>query len=185
MKEYYYFLEIRKIEEKVSPFLVNLKFVKDNADRIHDMNTRFEKASQDFLRLSTKETLFTSRYLSVDDELKNKEKLLRENSRSKINIIKSIARNLKDLDTIWMIMADLTEVMHYIYDMQIEGMEVDKLDTNSSNWLNELSNVIINGLGEVRECKIVIDFINTNLSILKFITPLIKALRSQKLRQRH
>jgi hypothetical protein len=78
------------------------------------MNTRFEKASQDFLRLSTKETLFTSRYLSVDDDLKNKEKQLRENSRSKTNIIKSIARNLKDLDTIWMVLADLTEVMHYI-----------------------------------------------------------------------
>lgn len=64
-------------------------------------------------------------------------------------------------------------------------MEVDRLDNSSSTWLNELSNVITNGLGEVRECKIVIDYINTNLSILKFITPLIKALRSQKLRQRH
>lgn len=31
------------------------------------MNKKFEKASQDFLRLSTKETLFTSKYLVVDD----------------------------------------------------------------------------------------------------------------------
>jgi hypothetical protein len=41
--------------------------------------------------------------------------------------------------------------------MQIESMEVDRLDNSSSTWLNELSNVITNGLGEVRECKIVID----------------------------
>jgi len=76
------------------------------------MNARFEKASQDFLRLSTKETLFTSRYLTVDDSLVVKEKNLRENSKTKTQMIKNISRNLKDLDTIWTILTDLTEIMH-------------------------------------------------------------------------
>jgi len=72
------------------------------------MNKRFEKASQDFLRLSTKETLFTSKYLQVDDALKAKEKSLIESfKKSKKLSIKAITINLHDLDSIWNMLTEI------------------------------------------------------------------------------
>lgn len=87
--------------------------MKEKARKIREMNLRFEKAAHDFHRLTTKETLFTSRYLEVSDALREKEKKLLESFKgSQKTLIKSVARELRDLDAIWNILTEVCYLLH-------------------------------------------------------------------------
>jgi len=150
------------------------------------MNKRFEKASQDFLRLSTKETLFTSKYLQVDDALKAKEKSLIESfKKSKKLSIKAITINLHDLDSIWNMLTEICYLLHFIFDSCIESLDVVGLDANVSRWRSEIAQVITNGLYDIAECKYNIDFIDNKVKTLKVIIVIVACLTSSKLRNRH
>jgi len=75
--------------------------------------------------------------------------------------------------------------MHYFFDLPIKQLEVQTIDLNINKWRSELTQAITNGLFEVPECKINIDYIDNKLKSLKIMSVLINCLTSEKLRARH
>lgn len=131
-----------------------------------DKHYKFQSASSDFLRLHTKDNLFSSKYLTVEKSILLKEKELRNESKSKIDIIKHIFKNFKDLNTIWNIFKDIIEIVQFVYEKAISKLDITYLGNMINTWSIEISG-LGSSLYDIIDCKRIIDIINIEKEVLK------------------
>jgi len=80
----------------------------------------------------------------VEESLKLKEKQLIETfKKSKNSLIKSIAKDLKNLDTIWNTLAEICKLLYFFFDAPIKQLEIQTIDLNINKWRSELTQATI------------------------------------------